>query len=355
MDCYVLNSKLEAETLFEDYFSFIWTEKYSAPSDFKIEMPASYANRSLMKVDAILMISDSDQPMVIETVMLKKQDDGSKRWIVQGRDLTTWMELRQSKYDVTYTGQRVSQIAANLIAAGATNPPDANDKIPNMSMTNVATDGATFDYETTNDNLLTDVQNILNDNNCAVRCDRIGSQSAGWSFRYRIYNGTAKNVIFSDRDDTLINTQAIVSKKKFRNRAEIRYKASNKEDAKTLVRIVYGNGGSASQSGLNRRTIRVDATSVNPNDYPGSRLNTVLDRMARAALGDHKSINAIDGEIPSYTTAKYGSDYKLGDIVKFKSDSNVVSNARVTEYIWIVDESGERQYPTIQPTDDQSV
>lgn len=353
MDCYILNSNYEAAILVEGWENFIWTERYSKPSDFTITMPDSAQNRSRLKEGVILMISDSDQPQIIETVQLKKQN-GKAQWIVKGRDLTTWMELRSSPWDTTYTDMRVSDIATALITKSIINPGDPADKIPDVSLSNNATDGVKFDFETGDDGLLADVQKTLDDNKCAIRADRILS-GGSYSFRYRIYNGTSKNVVFSDRDDTLINTQYIRSTKKFRNRAEVRYKASNAENAKTLTRIVYGNGGNVNKTGLARRTFRVNATNINPADYPGSRLNTILDRMARAALGNARTINAIDGEVPSYTKAKYGKDYYLGDIVKFKADDNTTSDARVTEYVWIIDESGERQYPTVEAVDSVDV
>lgn len=355
MQVFVLNSNLRADTLLDGMFTFRWTEKYSEVSDFEIEVPATSYYRSLLKEDTILMIDESDQPMIIETVKLKKSGK-SKHWIVQGRDLTSWMELRVAPWDWSLNGYKVSAIALSVITRAIINPPDNADRLPSISVSNNATDGALFDYESTNDDLLSDVQNILADNNCAIRCDRIGDDGS-YSWRYRIYNGTRKNVRFSDKDDTLIDTQYIRSKKKWRNVANVRFKVSNKEDAPTGSRMVYANGGSGNVTGLNRRVIRVDATNLNPNDYPGTRFNTALDRRGRAELSKLKRIEAIEGQIPAYTSATYGktADYYLGDIVKFGSDATLATEARVTAFTWSIDQDGFKKYPTIDITADTSV
>ncbi len=353
MECYVLNSNFEQNTLFDGYLNFIWTERYASPSSFKIEMPNTYANRKLMSIGTILMISESEQPMVIETYYIKKQESGARTYIVEGRDLTTWLELRLAPWNKSFNNTRVSAVAANMIDNMIISG-NAIDRIPNVSVRNIATDGAGFTFETTNDSLLANVQDVLNDNNCAIRADRILS-GGSYSFRYNIYNGTRKSLTFDDRNDTLVQSQRVRSKKKLRNAASVAYKASNKEDSPTLFRYVYANGGSSSKTGLDRRVLRVDATNINPSDYPGDRLLTVIDRLGRAALGKQKEVNAIDGEVPAYVKAQYNKDYKLGDIVKFKSDDEVATDARVTEYIWIVDSTGFKEYPTIEVTTDITV
>lgn len=353
MQLYILDDNNRQDKIFDGWFSFIWTERYADLSSFKIEMPNIYSNRVLLKEGAILMISESDQPQVVETCYIKKQQDGSVRYIVEGRALTCWLELRGAPWDKSYVDTRVSSIAYNLMDRIIVDGTSA-DRLPDVTIRNDATDGARYDFETTPGTLLSNIQDILNDNACAIRADRI-EVDGKYSFRFRLYNGTRKSVQFSDKDDTLVNSQRIQSRKKLRNVAIVAYKASNKEDAKTLFRTVYGNGGNASKVGLDRRIVQVDATSINPNDYPGTRLNTVLDRMGRAALVKQKYVDAIDGDVPAYSPAKYNRDYKLGDIIKYRSDDDVSTDARIKEYVWIIDQEGYREYPTIDVMADITV
>jgi len=348
----VLNSGYEQTTLIDAVFNYVWVERYETIGEFQIELPNTSSNRNLLKIDTILMIDQSDMPMVVETQIIKKTPNGVTLQ-VKGRDLVSWLELRDAPWDVSYTAQRVSDIAYNILVR-TIRDGNSYDKLP-LVVRNYATDGAKYDYETVAGDLYENAQGILSDNHCSLRVRRYQTTANGvttYDLSLDVYSGQNRSIYYNDRDGSLVNTNRITSKKKLRNVATVAYKASNKEDAKTLYRQVYANGGSASKTGLDRRVLRVDGTSINPNDYPGTRLNTALDRLGRAKLGQQKMIDAITGEVPDYALAKYRKDYYLGDRVNFKADDKDTTQARVTEFTWTLDETGFRKFPTLDPIGD---
>lgn len=353
MSCYVLNSSFGSETVLDGYFSFIWTERFNKLGDFQIQVPNTAYFKNLLKEETLLRIDGSDEPMVVDVQQVQKQSDDSMRLIILGRDLTSWLERRVASFGYSQTATRASVIAVNVLNRAIFNGSDV-DKLPNVTLSNSATDTVLFDYETTGGDMWGDVQDALDDNNIAMRMRLIGTTTK--SLQLNIYNGIKRaNVVFSDRNDTLINTKSIKSNRKLKNACAVMYKGSTATNAPTLTRIVYANGGSATLGGLSRRIMRLDMTSLNPADYPGTRLTTMIDKLGRAALAKQKRINGIDGEIPAYSQFQYRRDFYLGDLVTFTADDNVNSQARVTEYIWVEDEQGKRSYPTIEPTDDQTV
>jgi hypothetical protein len=55
----------------------------------------------------------------------------------------------------------------------------------------------------------------------------------------------------------------------------------------------------------------------------------------------------VDGETSPISEYKYGTDYKMGDILELESFTGALSKARVTEFIRSQDSNGEKAYPTI--------
>lgn len=358
MQCHVLNANYEAETVLDGWFSFIWTERFLKTSEFKIELPNTPYYQNLLPIGTILVISDSNRPQVVETIYEKRDNQGAKILVVEGRDLTSWMELRPAPFGTFYGSKKSSEIVMALMQAILVNG-SSQDKLPRMTLAGTANDNSIFNYEVTKDDLLSNVLDAGNLNNIAVRCERVIANGTP-GFVYRMYNGLKRDdVIFSEKDNTLMNTTAVRSKKNFKNIALIYYRDVNVSQDRTWTRWYYSPGTSASTSGLDRRVLTVDATNLNVNDYPGTdgidRFGNILDQTAKMALGKANEINAVDGEVPSYVTAKYGTDYLLGDIVKFQSTATNKTDARVTEYIRIVDSSGYRQYPTVEPLVSQTV
>ena len=73
----------------------------------------------------------------------------------------------------------------------------------------------------------------------------------------------------------------------------------------------------------------------------------ILNSRAYDALTTNHFIKAVDGEIVPDSQFKYGIHYNLGDLIEVQGNSEVVSTARITEYIRAQDEAGERAYPTV--------
>ena len=101
--------------------------------------------------------------------------------------------------------------------------------------------------------------------------------------------------------------------------------------------------------GFNRRVmvIIVDEITEDMVLDDQSGVNTLLDVKAQNALANNTFTKIVDGEVVPQNDFVYGTDYNLGDIIELQGYSNLVQNARITEYIRSQDAAGERAYPTV--------
>ncbi len=108
-------------------------------------------------------------------------------------------------------------------------------------------------------------------------------------------------------------------------------------------------GSMSSILGWNKSSIVIPMSEVTEEDYVDDPTTLLLmEARARAELVARRKIYISDGEIASTAKYKFGEDYFMGDLVSLESSVGVVSEARITEYIWASDATGEREYPTIE-------
>jgi hypothetical protein len=76
-----------------------------------------------------------------------------------------------------------------------------------------------------------------------------------------------------------------------------------------------------------------------------------LNNKAFIDLLNNPYIKIVDGEVGPIIQFQYGVHYNLGDIIEVQGNTGVINTARVTEYIRVQDETGERSYPTVSVLD----
>lgn len=162
---------------------------------------------------------------------------------------------------------------------------------------------------------------------------------------FDIYSGSDRTtlqddlapVVFSPELDNLADISELTSTANYKNVAYV--------FSPNGVEIVYAEGADSSTSGFDRRVLYVDASDI--EEPAGATLTELLRQRGREELARNKQLLAFDGEIPQFGSYKYEIDYWLGDLVEIRNSDGVANNMRVTEQIFVHDESGERSYPTL--------
>lgn len=359
MEFWTLDDQLRKDQVIEGYKSFIWTERYSAWGDIKIDTPANQLNRSLLSAGTMLAQADSTYIMVIETITDAVGDDGAENLEVVGRSLEAILDDR-----VAMTADQVSDIVTNPKWVLTDTPGniaraifqaicvdlalDAGDGIPFYhSGTILPTGSITEPAETITANLdptsvYTAVKTVCDTYNLGFRLVRNGETS---EIYYEIYTGDDHTsdqtdrdaVIFSPNLDNLEDVTRLTSNAGHKNLAYV--------VGKDQIQIVFGVGEDTSAAGFERRAIVVNASSVDATtvaDVEGALSQAGLD-----ALAQHRKVYQFDGKIDQNGPYKYGVDYKLGDLVEEQDATGFGNQMLVTEQIFVSDDTGDRSYPTL--------
>ena len=99
-------------------------------------------------------------------------------------------------------------------------------------------------------------------------------------------------------------------------------------------------------TGFDRKMLVVKASDIDL-PYGTEELRNALIQRGRSELAKHQLVESLDGEVPSNPNYVYGVDYIVGAMVTMRSDSGVQNDMRVSEYIFVSDENGDREYPTL--------
>jgi hypothetical protein len=102
-------------------------------------------------------------------------------------------------------------------------------------------------------------------------------------------------------------------------------------------------------TGFDLRAIEVFDEDIS-DEMVGSSTTKLLELLNTRAMTEltlHPYIQSVDGEIVPESQFKFGVHFYMGDTIEVQGNSEIVSKARVTEYIRSQDDSGERAYPTV--------
>ena len=112
----------------ESFSSLVWTERYQATGDFVLDIPISEANFDVYKRENYIMIDDSEEVMMIESLNIT-EDQEDPKLEVSGRSLSLILERRinASKLldnyasSISYKGT-LSEVVSGIIDDEITNP-----------------------------------------------------------------------------------------------------------------------------------------------------------------------------------------------------------------------------------------
>ena len=356
MDIFLLDGLLRNEVVYDSYESFVWTERYNSWGDFKLVVKSTRENRGLFQRGRNLAIQKSYRVMTVETILDKTSDEGVAVLEISGRSLEAILDDRvaassltalttKSTWDITGQPAAVMRSIFNTICAnGALNP---NDTIPfyqageYLPPGNIPEPPDTYSFSLELASVYNSLKLIGEMYTLGFRLVR---NSTTYKLYFDIYTGYDRTstqtinhpVIFSTELDNLTDTSELSSSAALKNVAYV--------FAPNGAAVVYPENTEVS-AGFERRVLFVKADDINLPD--GAELNAALEQRGRQELSKHRMVVAFDGEIPQEGGYIYGLHYHLGDLVEQRNADGLATNMRVTEQIFISDNTGDRSYPTL--------
>lgn len=351
-DLYLADSSFRKIALIDDYESWIWTERYSGYGDFTLIMKRDSSFAQNLKSVNYLRMSESARVMMIETAdsgyQTAKGEDAVK---LTGRSFEAFLMLRNgAKYNdkgpdrVTGTRGGIANYIVNRYCINSTTAGPVN-VIPNLSVA-IAPATPTITLEVPKSDIYSTVKAILD----AARL--------GWMIRidadtgnpvFAVYQGITRTdpsdqftyMEYSVDNENLIGVTTLESIANYKNHARV-------NGYKTGV-DVYVGGASSSTSGLDRRTLVVDASDIGTGSTTVAEDQDDLTQRGYEILADvnNKYIKAVDGDIPQNAWQKVY--YGLGDIVVVKDTYGNKGTAIISEQFWSSDATGQKQVPTFEP------
>lgn len=358
MDLYILGSNFKRSQLIEGYESLIWTERFNTLGDFELMLPSTTTNRSLLILGAMLAIDETIRVMRIETVEDIYDEEGRSMLKVSGRSLESILEGRYCRnswnsigavptWKLTGTPAGIARAMFKAICVdGVLSPADT---IPMFDS------GSLFPTGTVPE----PTETITVDLPIQTLWKALSELCGVYSLGIRMYRGRDTGKVFfniyagSDRTSTQSINPPVVFSSDFDNLKSVT--TLNSIQNYYNIAYVWSKNGSrsvpapgidnSSTRGFDRFVLPVDASDI--ETAGGTALQLELLGRGTQALAEHRSTQAMDGEIPKGSGYQYGTDYHLGDIVEMRDKDGLVNRMRVTEQIFTSDSTGIRSYPTL--------
>ena len=364
MEVYILDSLLRREVIIDKFVSLIWTERFNEIGDFELLLHSTPATRSLFITGKRLAHNDSVRVMTVETIEDTTDSENRRLLKVKGRSIeaifedrtamkTTNFTIGDNKWKLTGTPKAiVQQMFTDICVTGTLN---ANDIIPFQGSGAIfPTD--TIPASTTSIDWYQEPNTLFN----AMKelCDifdmgfRLIRNHVTNLLRFDVYTGSDRTplqatlpaVVFSPELENLQDTSELSTISQTKNCAYV----ITEYGGSYYYQLVYDEGVDPDVDGFERKALTLEVTLEEDEvtTIPAS-INTALQKYGKDELTKHRPLSAFDGEISQYSQYKYGVHYHLGDLVGMQNSDGNLSSMRVTEQIFVSDESGDRSYPTL--------
>ena len=355
MDVYILDSLYRPVDVVDDFISLIWTERFKRYGDFELIVHANSAFRGRLPAGTRLSIKKSYRVMTVETLEDTIDTEGRAVLKVSGRSLEYILDNRLARGilgDLTITPKWVltgtptdiaRQVFHDICVTGILDPGDIIPGVNESSIFPVDTIAEPTEEITVE----LDVMTVYGaETNLADIYDfgfRLVRDVDGQLY-FDVYMGSDRTsrqnvlpaVIFSPDMDNMQNSTELTSIALYKNVAYVLSPAGSE--------IVYPLDVDPDVEGFERNVLIVKADDIKVDDLDASAkmIQRGKDELAKA-----RRFTAFDGEISQNNQYRYGVDYHLGDLIEIRKNSGAMTSMQISEQIFVQDEQGEREYPTL--------
>lgn len=343
---YILDNNFIPLAAFENYISFLWTDRYAEEGDFEIETVPEASLLAICKQDYYIINTDSEHEMIIEGLKIVTDVDDGPRLYVTGSSLESILK-RRIVWSKTVLNGNLQNGIKTLLDENIISPTDASRKIPNfIFQASTDTDITKLEIarECDKENLYDLIVDICKTKKIGFKIVRNTSNQ----FVFSLYAGkdhsytqeTLPFVAFSPKFDNLENSEFNNSTADSVNTV---YVTGGENDSESLV---LGNN-----SGLTRRESHVSAGTMDES-YSGSYTDFLTEK-GNEELKDKKITKTFEGNVDATGLFKLGVDFSLGDIVQIENEFEIRDRARIVEIIHSDDKSGRIVYPTFEAYEEE--
>ena len=350
MEPVVLDKDLNIVGVVDVFASFIWTERYCGAGDFELYTPLSTGVLDFMTTNCYLYLAESDRLMVIDTITIETDDEKGSYVLAKGSSLESILE-RRIVWHMFAQDNLIQEVIINVLEESILLAVDHDRRIPRLTAVWSEDPVVNFHDVAVNylgENLYDSIKSLCEtaDLGFKITMPTFGS----WVFE--VYAGKDRShdqdalpyVVFSPDFENLLNSKYVTSTKLLKTVALV-----GGEGEGNTKSVVTASQPSGSKTGLDRREIYVDASSVSSNagEIPEAEYDAQLEQKGLEALVDQVEYSIFDGEAQvDDGRYAYGRDYNLGDIVQIANEYGLTSKSRIVEYIRNEDENGITSYPT---------
>ena len=377
MEPYTLNRSFLKQDVIDEFLSVIWTERYYGDSSVELVVPGTTEMMKKLPVGTFLSIDRSDEVMILESANL---EDGKLK--VTGISLLPWLDNRfvrtspnhEDKY--WYLGGGVGETAGWVLWAiiyfmcvegspfltGAW-PMGVADPhrlvIPGLGLRDYDKTGPPISVGVPYGPVYKAMREIATTYEIGQQITLESATDTSYFLGFRSYKGLNRTsnqtenpvVRFSPQMDSFTNIKELQSIAAFKTLVYTFASSLRPQEGEPVLTTVPGVSSLAGPqyTGFDLRALLVFADDVTTDMVGASQANlvTLLNARALDELANNPFVKAVDGEIVPDNQFKYGVHYNLGDVIEVQGNSEIVSTARVTEYIQAQDAAGEKAYPTV--------
>lgn len=356
----VLNSSMECIAVFDNYTSFIWTDRYNEAGEFEFCIPVTAEHADRIKKDYYIRIPISNRLMIIESIKLETDPDSGNIYDVTGRSLEVILD-RRIVWKQTQVNGSVQNAIHSLLTEAFINPVDSRRRVDNFTFIE-SSDAAVTHVS------YTEIAQYMGDSLYDVikkvcQAFRLGFKILyeDDQFKFYLYAGVDRSysqhtnsyVVFSPNNDNLRNSKYLESLKNYKN--VLRIAGEGEGATKTYIThyLEFDDDKASEKTGLDRREIYIDCSDVSSitdgnTVMDVSQYTNVLVQKGVEKLVEYAPETAFDGEVDTTIMYQYQEDYNVGDICEVRNEYGMSDQVRISEVVQTWEPSGYSCIPTLE-------
>lgn len=362
MELYVLDETFLRDKVVDEFTSAIWTERFLKNGDVQLVLPASPEREAILKEGKFLTEKDSDELMIIESQLVE-----NGLLTIKGSSAEAFFNeryLRRNAVDSDWTimakpGSIVAQVVSSVVIAGtgSVGLGGADDIIPYLIIGDIDLTDDVVTKKVPFGPMYDAIQPIAENARLGMKIFLSRADPFGYELTFTVYKGVDRTsaqldndlVRFSSAQDSMTNIKSVSSIAGYKT---VVYVFPPSWSAATAPTVVYAPDSSADARGFDRRVLVIQASDISEDEVTGSvTLASLMQKAGQDALANNNYTKLVDGEVVPQPQYRYGTNYKLGDLIELVGQDGTVQKAQITEYIRSKDATGEKSYPTVSVVD----
>lgn len=304
MELRIYNAEMNFQGLLENQTSVLWNRRYYEAGDFEIYAPVTANNMNLLKRGNLVWIKGAAEAGVIESIKME-QSDFKNEVTAKGRFLESYLSRRLIRPTYYYENRKVEEVMQELITNAV--------PIPLLQLGTLQGFDDRVTFQATYKNLLDYETKLSKYADIGFRCR---PDFTNKTITFETYRGKDHSWQQSDR------TRVIFSET-YNNITEAEY-TENDQLLKTVCYVggegegssrIYAIAGDDSLTGLERREVYINASSIRKESLTTAQYQEVLIQQGNNELQHDSLALSFECETDANRNFFYKKDYDLGDIV----------------------------------------